>query len=70
MSLSVGRGLLLDAEKRFLQEWSRLRESWTDQNADAFESRYIQPIEGQVRRATEAMERLAEVAAAARRACE
>jgi hypothetical protein len=70
VSLSAGRGLLLDAQKQFLQEWSRLRESWTDQNADAFEKRYIDPVDGQVRRATEAMERLAEIAAAARRACE
>lgn len=70
MSMSVGRGLLLDAKKQFLQEWSRLHETWTDQNADAFERRYIQPVEGQVRRASEAMERLADTAASARRACE
>jgi len=70
VSLSAGRGLLLDAQKQLLLEWSRLRESWTDQNADAFEKRYIDPVDGQVRRATEAMERLAEIAAAARRACE
>jgi hypothetical protein len=70
MSSSVGRGLLLDAKKKFMQEWARLNESWTDQNADAFERRYIQPVEGQVRRASEAMEQLADVAAAARRACE
>ena len=70
MSLSVGRGLLLDAEKKLLLDWAQLRESWTDQNAEAFEGRYIRPVEGQIRRAAEAMERLAEVAAAARRACE
>ncbi len=70
MSLSVGRGLLIDAQKQFLRDWARLRETWTDQNAEAFEARYIQPVDGQVRRATEAMERLAEIAAAARRACE
>ncbi|MBK7405179.1 MAG: hypothetical protein IPJ41_11245 [Phycisphaerales bacterium] len=70
MSLSVGRGLLLDAQKRFVQDWARLRESWTDQNAEAFEHRYIDPVDAHVRRASEAMERLAEIAAAARRACE
>jgi len=70
MSLSVGRGLLLDAQKQFLLDWARLHESWTDQNAEAFEKQYIQPIESHIRHASEAMERLAEVAAAARRACE
>lgn len=70
MSLSAGRGLLLDAQKQFLLEWARLRETWTDQNAAAFEKRYVEPVDGQVRRASEAMERLAEIAAAARRACE
>lgn len=70
MSMSVGRGLLMDATKRFMQDWSRLRESWTDQNAEAFGRRYIEPIDGQVRRAAEAMDRLSETAAAARRACE
>lgn len=70
MSGSAGRGQLLDAQKQFLQEWSRLHESWTDQNADAFGRRYIQPVESHVRRAGEAMEQLAALAAAARRACE
>jgi hypothetical protein len=70
VSGSVGRGLLLDATKDFMREWARLRESWTDRNAEAFESRYIVPIEGQVRRACEAMDRLGEAAGAARRACE
>jgi hypothetical protein len=70
MSMSVGRGLLLDAKKKFLQDWSRLHENWTDQNAEAFEKRYIQPIESQVRQACESMARLAEAAATARRACE
>lgn len=70
MSLSVGRGLLLDTQKHFAHEWSRLRRTWTDQSAEAFEHRYIDPVEGHVRRATEAMERLAEIATAARRACE
>ncbi len=70
MSLSLGRGLLLDAQKQFMRDWAQLHESWTDQNAEAFEKRYIQPLEGQIRHASEAMERLAETAAAARRACE
>lgn len=70
MSLSAGRGMLLDAQKQFLQEWSRLRETWTDRNAEEFEKRFIQPVDGQVRRASEAMEQLADVVAAARRACE
>ncbi|MDQ7012644.1 MAG: hypothetical protein Q9O74_01955 [Planctomycetota bacterium] len=70
MSMSGGQGMLLDASKQFVRDWSRLHESWTDQNAEAFEKRYIAPIEGHVRRAAEAMDRLGEIAAAARRACE
>lgn len=70
MSDSAGKAMLIDAAKQLRQEWSRVRESWNDQNADAFQHRYIDPIEGHVRRSTEAMEQLADVAAAARRACE
>lgn len=70
MSMSAGRGMLLEAGKQFAREWAGLHESWTDQNAEAFENRYIAPIDGHIRRATEAMDRLAETADAARRACE
>ena len=70
MSTSAGRGMLLEAGKQFLREWASLHESWTDQNAEAFENRYIAPVEGHIRRAAEAMDRLAEAAEAARRACE
>ena len=70
MSGAVGKGVLFDAQKKVLQDWDQLRQSWTDQNAQAFEQRYIAPIERHVHRATEAMDRLAEVADAARRACE
>lgn len=62
--------MLLDASKQFMRDWARLHESWTDQNAEAFEQRYIAPIDGHTRRAAEAMDRLAEAASAARRACE
>jgi len=70
MSMSAGRGMLLDAGKQFVREWAGLHESWNDQNAEAFESRYVAPVDGHIRRAAEAMDRLAEVADAARRACE
>lgn len=70
MSMSAGHGMLHDAAKQFVQDWTRLHETWTDQNAEAFAQRYIAPIDGHVRRAAEAMDRLSEVAAAARRACE
>lgn len=70
MSSAAGRGMLEESAKQFVRDWAGLRESWTDQNAQAFHDRYIAPVDGHTRRAGEAMERLAEVAAAARRACE
>jgi hypothetical protein len=69
MSLSVGKGVLIDAKQEFLREWSRVRESWRDGNAEAFERAYVAPIEGHVRRAVAAMDELTAVVAAAQREC-
>lgn len=70
MSSAAGKGLLLEARKELAWEWSRAREVWSDANAARFEERYIQPIDGHVRRALEVMDRLADAADAARRDCE
>ncbi len=70
MSNAIGKGLLFDASKQLHHEWAQLAQSWTDQNAQAFEKRYIAPIDHHVRRACEAMDRLAQAAESARRACQ
>lgn len=70
MSHAVGKGLLFDASKQLRRDWDQLTQSWSDQNAQAFEKRYIAPIDHHVRRACEAMDRLAQASESARRACQ
>ncbi len=70
MSLGVGRGMLLDARRDLLGRWDRVRDVWDDANADAFEKRFIEPVDRHVRQSAEAIEKLASVVERARQACE
>jgi len=70
VSLGVGRGMLLEARRELLAHWARTTDSWDDANARAFEARYIEPVDRQVRSAIEAMEKLGQLVERARRACE
>lgn len=70
MSLSAGKGILTDATKALHRAWARCRESWTDDNARAFEQTFIEPVEPAARQTIEAMDRLQSACDAARRACE
>ena len=70
MSLSGPRGMLMDAKTQYFREWARVREVWDDRNAEAFEQKYVSPVESHVRMATEAMEKLSAITERARRACE
>lgn len=70
MSLGVGRGMLLDARRDLLGNWDRVRDSWDDSNADAFEKRFIHPVDRHVRQSAEAIEKLASIVERAKAACE
>ena len=43
---------------------------WTDQNAQAFDEAYIEPLEGKVKRVLEAANHLSEILSSAQRDCE
>ncbi len=70
MSQSAGKGILADAVKQLKRSWRPCRETWTDHNAERFESEFIAPVEPAARQAIEAMERLQAACDDARRACE
>lgn len=67
--MSLGRPLIQDAAKELRRAWSRTAQHWDDNNARAFESRVVEAAERHTRTASEAMDRLEEIAQHARRAC-
>ncbi|RMH14816.1 MAG: hypothetical protein D6695_00230 [Planctomycetota bacterium] len=69
MSSAVGRAMLADAHKELMTAWTRAREVWNDAAAQGFEERYLQPLAPKIRSTLGAMEKLADAAASARRAC-
>lgn len=70
MSISSGRGILIDAHKELVRAFDRVRQTWDDQNARQFEERYVRPLDNQVRLAVTAMQQLADAAHAAKRDCD
>jgi len=57
------------AHKDFLRIFREVRERWDDDTARAFEERVVEPLEGQVRTATAALDGLRETLARVRSDC-
>jgi hypothetical protein len=70
MGVYEGRGQLAKAVKDLTQKWHETKMSWTDQQAEEFEKRYIQQFEGDLRQAVTAMEHMASVLNQVYRDCE
>ncbi|MFN0010463.1 MAG: hypothetical protein ACKVS8_02340 [Phycisphaerales bacterium] len=70
MSASVGQARLKDALKALHVRLEATRSQWSDAARSEWDAEYIAPLEAQVRKAMDAIGRLAEVAAHARRECE
>ena len=60
MSVTGGRIKAQVALKDLLQKWERVREHWTDDVALQFQEMTIDPLEGQVRAAMTAMDKMRE----------
>lgn len=69
MSASDSRAKLVQATKKLLQDWQRVRETWRDDNCFQFDKKYIAPLEADIRTAVLAMERMAEMIDRARHDC-
>ncbi len=70
MSASVGQARLKDALKTLHAQLEATRPHWSDAARTEWDAEYIAPLETQVRKAMDALGRLTEAAAAARRAVE
>ena len=60
MSGAGGRVKAQVARKDLIQKWDRVREHWTDDVALQFQETSIDPLEGQVRAAMTAMDKMRE----------
>jgi hypothetical protein len=61
MGVYEGRGQLAKALKDLTLKWSETKMSWTDQQSEEFEKRYIIPMQADLRQAVTAMEHIASV---------
>jgi hypothetical protein len=59
MSTADSRAKLVQATKKLLSDWQRVREAWRDDNCVQFDKKYVAPLEASIRAATVAMERIA-----------
>ncbi|MEN6336402.1 MAG: hypothetical protein ABFE01_19280 [Phycisphaerales bacterium] len=59
MSTADSRAKLVQATKKLLSDWQRVREAWRDDNCVQFDKKYVAPLEASIRAATMAMERVA-----------
>ncbi len=59
MSTADSRAKLVQASKKLLADWQRVREVWRDQNCVQFDKQFIAPLEASIRAAVGAMERMA-----------
>lgn len=70
MGVYEGRGQLSKALKDLMQKWHEAKLSWTDEQAEDLEKRYLQPLEADLRSAVTAMEHMSTVLHQVHRACE
>jgi hypothetical protein len=70
MGVYEGRGQLSRALKDLKHRWLETKSSWDDANADAFEEKYLGPLEADMRTAVSAMDTMAVLLAQAHHDCE
>jgi hypothetical protein len=69
MSVSGGRVKVQVALKDLLAKWDRVREHWNDDVARGFQEHRLDPLEGQVRAAITAMEKMRELISRTKSEC-
>ena len=69
MSASDSRAKLVQASKKLLSDWHRVREAWRDENTAQFDKKVVEPLEAHIRAAVLAMEQMAALIDRARHDC-
>ena len=70
MGVHEGRGGLHRAMKDLTRRWQETRGSWDDAATEAFERRFLVPLEQDLRKAVSAMDQMAVLLAQIHRDCE
>lgn len=70
MGVYEGRGQLSKALKQLMLRWAEARGSWDDAASDYFEKRYLEPLDSDMKAATNAMDHMAGLLSQVRRDCE
>jgi hypothetical protein len=70
VSLNVGRTKLVTSLKHLRGRWERVQRDWNDPVRREFEQQFVDPLEGKIRAAVNAMEHMHDLATKARRDCE
>jgi hypothetical protein len=70
MSLVESKGALAKAGRDLFSKWQDARANWSDAQADAFEKKFLLPLEDSLRAALGAMDQLNVVLQKVERDCE
>lgn len=70
MSAHAGRTRLQGAHKDLRLRWEKARSDWDDPVSREFQEQHIEPLQRHVKNAVDAIDRIAELLARARRDCE
>ena len=70
MSLSSGRNRLITSWKELRIAWEHATEQWDDPASRRWEKEYLDSMEGAVRGAVSAMEKMVEISHQVRRDCQ
>jgi hypothetical protein len=69
MGLYEGRGNLDKSLKDLMLRWQATRQDWSDEVAEEFEKKYLDPLDVALRNAVSAMEQMAQVLSRVDRDC-
>ena len=69
MSLSVSKGIIVDAAKDLKAAYQKARREWDDDMARKFEEEFLEPLAPKIRSAVTAMDKLSAASMKAERDC-
>ena len=69
MSAGVGQAKLVDASRKFMQQWHAARQHWNDVAAERVQMELIDSLPTRIQAASNAMSQIAEIVHNAKRDC-
>ena len=70
MGVYEARGQLAKLMKELTDRWGETKVDWDDVVSEAFEKRFLEPLENDLRNATGAMDHMAQLLSQVRRDCQ